>query len=276
MATPILEISSPFRQPLITEDHVVSAYSLQELVSSTARDIAFDKNPGTYHGSSLTRGVSMTTVCEGALGCTFDGTGYVEVADDGGGFLEPGDAAGRSLSLTGGSMNIITLLKQAASYAARIMADGATGFWRFGESSGTVAAAVVGTDGAYSNSPTLGQTGPISDGKTAVEFVASGSGAGDAGSYASATISVPGSAWSVAVWVKRSAAPSTDRYIASQSDIPLRVYVAGTTSVVTVVGPSGTITGTVSVADGAWHYVVVTYDGTTAKLYVDAVLDGSV
>jgi hypothetical protein len=59
-----------------------------------------------------------------------------------------------------------------SDYSDLIVADGAVGYWRLGESSGTDAVAVVGTNGTYKNTPTLGVTGAITaDADTAVTFL---------------------------------------------------------------------------------------------------------
>lgn len=45
--------------------------------------------------------------------------------------------------------------------------------------------------------------------------------------------------------------------------------------VVYFVGYADDLAGTINIADGNWHHVAVVYDGTTAYLYVDGVLDTS-
>src|SRR5205814_3559395 len=39
--------------------------------------------------------------------------------------------------------------------------------------------------------------------------------------------------------------------------------------------PSATLSGTTSIADGKWHHVAATWDGTVAKIYVDGRVDAS-
>ena len=49
------------------------------------------------------------------------------------------------------------MLNPAASYEATVLADGPSGYWRLGETSGTTAAAVTGgVNGTYTNGPVLG------------------------------------------------------------------------------------------------------------------------
>ncbi|MBL0183766.1 MAG: T9SS type A sorting domain-containing protein [Chitinophagaceae bacterium] len=42
-----------------------------------------------------------------------------------------------------------------------------------------------------------------------------------------------------------------------------------------IVGQAPNATGTTTITDGSWHYLVGTYDGTNLKIYVDGVLDGT-
>lgn len=105
------------RQLLIDEETIVSVWPLAEKYRTRCRDIAFDKNPGTFTSASgLTRGVTID-MPEGALGCTFDGTGYVLVPHDVNGYLLPGDGAVRNLSLSDGSFSIIFRIKTTTSDA---------------------------------------------------------------------------------------------------------------------------------------------------------------
>ena len=39
--------------------------------------------------------------------------------------------------------------------------------------------------------------------------------------------------------------------------------------------PFSPVAGTTNIADDAWHFICATYDGSTAKIYVDGALDGS-
>jgi hypothetical protein len=64
----------------------------------------------------------------------------------------------------------------AGSYPAKVVADGATAYWRLGESSGTQAADSIGTNhGTISGGVTLGQVGALADGDTAMGFNGTGS-----------------------------------------------------------------------------------------------------
>jgi hypothetical protein len=41
------------------------------------------------------------------------------------------------------------------------------------------------------------------------------------------------------------------------------------------VGENNDLSGSINISDGSWHHIAATFDGTTLKLYVDGVLDGS-
>lgn len=98
------------RYHLITANNIVSCWPLSEIYQTTARDIAYDKNPGTYVDvGGCSRGVSIP-LPEGALGFTFDGTGYVLVPNDPG-YLLPEDGVARTLSLANGPFAVAFWLK---------------------------------------------------------------------------------------------------------------------------------------------------------------------
>jgi hypothetical protein len=82
------------------------------------------------------------------------------------------------------------------TYSERILADGAIGYWRLDDASGTVAADSAGSNpGTYvvgSTSITYREPGALLDGNTAARFIANGNDASDTGSYATAAIVAPG------------------------------------------------------------------------------------
>ena len=103
-------LGEQFRSLCIDEGSAVAAYTLSELQRGTATDIAFNRNVGTYQGTGITRGI-QTPLPEEALGVHFTGYGYIDVPDDGDGFTLSGQSHARSLSFTGGSQQIVLLLR---------------------------------------------------------------------------------------------------------------------------------------------------------------------
>lgn len=161
-------------------------------------------------------------------------------------------------------------------YAKQIVSEaGLLGYWRLAAASGTSEPDLSGkgATGTYVNAVTLGVGGAQADGATAVTLIASGSGAGDGGSYLTATITAPGAAWTVEAWIKRGTDAAL-REIVSISPIEVPVG-AGATVVQYFDGVATRITGVKTVTDNAWHHVVVTCDGATTTLYVDGAVDGT-
>jgi hypothetical protein len=161
------------------------------------------------------------------------------------------------------------------------MADGPVGYWRLGESSGTVAADSAGASaGAYTGGVTLGALGALSgDANTAARFdgvddrvnmADPGSGALDFGT----------GDFSVEAWVRTtvngeravvSKRPSTGAFWQfTVTDDPghageVRANIS-TASVVEAYGPA------VRVDNGAWHHVVLVVDRDAGvTIYVDGV-----
>jgi hypothetical protein len=108
-------------------------------------------------------------------------------------------------------------------------------------------------------------------------------------------VSVPDNAnlraanFTLEAWIKTSTIPpfQNPAFIAARTDVTaqngyeLSVEYAGVPHAgaarcdVQGAATAGTVEGTTVVADGNFHHVACTYDGTTVKLYVDGVLEGS-
>ncbi len=102
-------LGGTLRNIFVNESYVAGCWPLAEMVDTTARDITRQRNHGTYiSASGFTRGVTVD-IPEGTIANTFDGTGYVEVPDDG-----PGDP---HMSLADGDMDICCLLKTSTNDA---------------------------------------------------------------------------------------------------------------------------------------------------------------
>jgi hypothetical protein len=162
-------------------------------------------------------------------------------------------------------------------YCNQTMGD-AVGYWRLGESSGTVADDLAATphDGTYVGSPTMGQTGPMFDGTTAVLFNGSSQ-------YVNtnATNLLRGKAdLLIAAWVKTTASASgmifCERTAAAANSM-VRLYIdasgnptfqwrdsAGTLDTATPV--SG-----FAVNDGEWHHIAGLKQDGHLLVFVDGV-----
>jgi Concanavalin A-like lectin/glucanases superfamily len=89
----------------------------------------------------------------------------------------------------------------------------------------------------------------------------------------------PTTALSISAWIKGDSWPNSAKVILRKggnnpNNYQLAVY-NGKVSLV-LDGSDGTgIVGTTTLATGVWYYVVATWDGTTAKIYVNSALDNS-
>jgi hypothetical protein len=157
------------------------------------------------------------------------------------------------------------------SYSSGILADGPLGYWRLGEASGSTAASAAGPSGSYVGSLVYGQSGAISgDSDTAMKFT---------GGYMKVTNNSsiqPTGALTLEAWIKRSGTgtgPMLEYGTTGATAVhfwnypnPGDLYVNFLDSG----GGSHTLTASnVVPATGVWYYIDATYDGSTARIYVN-------
>jgi RHS repeat-associated protein len=174
-------------------------------------------------------------------------------------------------------------------FPTAVLDTGPANYWRLGEGSGGTAVDSVlpneGVDnGTYSN-VTLGQPGPL-PGSTATAggFNGTSSSMQLPASLTGNASYLAGGYLSVSMWFKTT---STSEPLFAYSGSPLS---AGTTTANYVPslyvgsdgkllgrlwGPNGQVVSPSSVADGNWHYVVLTAAGNTQSMYLDGALVGS-
>ena len=172
-------------------------------------------------------------------------------------------------------------------YRERVLADGAIGYWRLGEASGTTAydSALVPHDGTYQGTFALGVSGPLGD-STAVLFTKAS--ASKMVTPPASVSSIDGtSAVTVECWIKTAETtwnynwpltigrntgtfPSVPRYIVARTgstqNLSGNLLIDGAGKVCTVVGV---------VPNDEWFHFVMTYDGSWLKLYKNGVLIGT-
>jgi large repetitive protein len=174
------------------------------------------------------------------------------------------------------SANVFTV---GTSYRDEVLADGPRAYWRLGETTGTTAADQTGSNpGSYGGSFSLGQPGALSaDPNSSVSFNGT---SGFMTAPDSTSLDLTNGA-TVEFWIKRSqSAPyqvvvgkpgdgqsKNENYaVWLNSDVPVAYFGNGSNY--------ASVFGTTPL-DTDWHYFVATYDNSTARIYVDGVLDAS-
>ncbi|HET9258267.1 MAG TPA: LamG domain-containing protein [Pseudonocardiaceae bacterium] len=157
------------------------------------------------------------------------------------------------------------------AYAAAVAADGATVYWRLGETSGTTAASDIGSyPGTISGGVTLNQAGAVSgnpamlfNGSTGKIRVASPAVGLAAAFTIEAWFKVSGQSGQQAIFSNRES--GTNGIFFGLGDGQNFVYIDGATP--NSLGASGT-----RYDDGKWHHYVAANNGSTTWVYLDAVL----
>ena len=170
-----------------------------------------------------------------------------------------------------------------ATYASTVMADSPAAYWRLGEASGSSAAdsSGNGNGGSYAGGVTLGAPALINDPNTAASF----DGNDDRMYFSDSASLSPTAAISLEAWVRPNAVPTaagSGWHLISKWNTALlyiqggvnpkfvfTLYNSGTSSY----GPN--LASTTTVAAATTYHVVGTYDGTTMRIYVNGVLEGT-
>jgi fibronectin type 3 domain-containing protein len=173
-----------------------------------------------------------------------------------------------------------------APYAQNVLSNSPSLYWRLDETSGTTAQDLSGNgdNGTYGSGDTLGVPGAINDGSSPADGAITTDGNDDGVMVGSSQVPSP-STFSVEAWFKtthaggkiigfgNSSSPtgssSYDKHIYFNSDGSLNFGVYnGEFDVVSA-------PGSMNLADGNWHQVVGTQDGSGMNLYIDGNLIAS-
>ena len=165
-----------------------------------------------------------------------------------------------------------------STYAATVIADKPSVYYRLAELSGTVMADSSGAaqDGTYDSQTVLGQPGALLSDQAAPSVEESSS---DPYPVGSSPASLPqfNDPRSVSVWVN-STATDNPLVVAWGSTGSEQSFIVGfDQSAITVDGDNDyhVIPTSHPVADGFWHLITVTYDGSVLSAYLDGRLQGT-
>jgi len=158
-------------------------------------------------------------------------------------------------------------------YAATVLADAPAGYWRMGETSGTtmIDATANGNNGTYAGTITLGQPGALTGDKaTGVAFDGHTAGATVPSAPALKVTQV-----TIELWIKKNSESGYGMYVAKNYFQLLNNSYTGRLEFRVTSTPDPVLVSSTILALNTWYYVVVTYDGTAASLYINGKLDGT-
>jgi hypothetical protein len=227
-----------------------------------------------YLGLSPT-GTPVESISATASGATWSGT--VDIALPEGTYVaqaDQSDAAGN----TGSSGAVIFTVGMA--YRDVVVADGASAYWRFGESSGITATdALGGNSGTYSSGVTLNRVGgllPDTNKSIALDGVTGAVTVADSPGLDFTTGAT------IEVWVKRAKSGAYQVVVGKAGDGQSKnesyaLWISSNDHLAAYFGDRSSYVSVFSTGplDGNWHYVVATYDNSVARLYVDGVLNNA-
>lgn len=152
-----------------------------------------------------------------------------------------------------------------ASYDSVVTALSPISRWKLDDTSGTTAVATAGTAGTYAGTPTLGATGLVTDGGTAVTFDGN-----------TQEVQLPRPTITAAVSIVFFYKGTDGAYFRDQTSTGGTGWLitSNTSVTVRVSGTDHTVVGITAAAinDGNRHMLALTTDGTNVKFYVDGSL----
>ena len=244
--------------------------------------VAYTVSPNGPNSSprsaTLTVAGTSVAVSQGGLGCAYTVTPASVSTDVDGGVAVIGVSTNSpGCSWTSSSNAGWVTLESISGYPGRVLADGAVGYWRLGESNGTVAADRTGHgfSGSVVGELAWQRDGALADGDRAAYFDGT-----DSYIAVSPTPSLDlTTALSLETWVQTTGTGGWQRLLGKGTNgSEWDLWVDGNGLPALQVGGASDpfhLAGRTAVADGQWHHLVATWDGSTARLYVDSALEAS-
>jgi len=151
-----------------------------------------------------------------------------------------------------------------------IVTPGLVAYWRLGEVSGAIAASIGGTsDGRYRNGVLLARSGALfNDANASAGF----DGSDDYVSVADSPSLHLGDSFTLEAWIKRAGASSLTGIVLSKGDGAFQLGFVNNVLTLTNRDSRAIARASISTTDTtAFHHVVATKSGPTAKLYIDGI-----
>ena len=177
--------------------------------------------------------------------------------------------------------NTVTVTSSVGAYGSRVVQDGASSYWRLGETSGSTAYDIVGgADAAKQSGVTFGAAGALAgDSNKAATFSGTTSGYLGAGSTATGAPST----FTTEAWFKTTSTKGGkiigfgSAKTGSSTSYDRQVYLANNGKVVFGVSSNANkvITSPTAYNNGAWHQVTASLSSAGMELYVDGILIGT-
>src|SRR6185295_11261331 len=171
-----------------------------------------------------------------------------------------------------GYTNTVVASTQGATptYRDSVVADAPVSYWRLGESSGTVAADLMGRNpGSYTGGFTLGQAGSL-PGDPNIAVLLNGT-SGYVQAPNSTSLGLGDGPLTLEAWVKRNSVNRNDIIIHKGTGAYQMLFTTGNRLALAKANTATIVQSNRTVTDTAWHHVVATKNGAVSKLYIDGV-----
>lgn len=156
-------------------------------------------------------------------------------------------------------------LREQQGYAGLVIEDGATGYWRLGESSGRALDAIRANHMTFTGTPTYARTGAlVGETDTSIDFTSA---------FATGTSqTLPTSAVSLEAWCKLASFPGDGALLGQYNGSGVLLLLSNNFGGSVYFYINGNPINEVIISIGIWHHVVGTWDGTNSRLYLDGTL----